>query len=305
MGNVFCIPEVNKIVNNSINITSQFDWYLDRHPDFQRCENTDQIAGWFLTEIIRTNITVAIFEYPTSKVNAFALPGGPIFLTTGLLDLYRNGTISNDEMAFVLAHEFYSSARRHGFSQRSKVSPLVFFLRQYPSSLEIRQPMDQRRRPNRRCCYCHYYLSGVSQDDELYADSIATKENMAMGYNPRAGQSLLQKISGDPKVTGVQEIDNRCYFKTHPDISDRVNNIEEIASTEDTTLSQYFPPTTKQNIITFSSPPVAPQQQTQPPIQQTVVYNTPLLPPPGSTNTISENKMLSQTKMQTTTLLHS
>jgi hypothetical protein len=119
---------------------------------------------------------------------------------------------------------------------------------------------------------------------------------MAMGYDPRAGIRLLETISGDPKVTGVKEVDARLYFKTHPDNSEREEEIEKIASEEDSTLSQYFSPSKKQNIITLSPPPVTTQQQTQPPIQQTIVYNTPSVPPPGSSTIISENKNVVENK---------
>jgi hypothetical protein len=212
--------------------------------------------------------------------------------------MYRNGSISKDEMAFVLAHEFTHQRAGHGFSQRSKGIIASVFL----TAISIFARNSDNRwirdgAPIATAVIAITILSGVSQDDELFADSIATKENIAMGYNPRAGQSLLQKIAGDPKVTGVQEIDNRCYFKTHPDISEREEEIEKIASEEDSTLSEFFPPISpRQNIVTFSPPPITTQQQIQPPVQQTIVYNTPSVPPPGSTNTISENKNFVENK---------
>ena len=51
-----------------------------------------------------------------SDINAFALPGGPIYLNRGILDNARN----EGEVAGVLAHEIAHVALRHGTHQASK-----------------------------------------------------------------------------------------------------------------------------------------------------------------------------------------
>lgn len=48
--------------------------------------------------------------------NAFALPGGRIYLTTGMLDFCR----SDDELASILAHELVHTDRKHGLIQSSR-----------------------------------------------------------------------------------------------------------------------------------------------------------------------------------------
>jgi len=284
LGTILCIAEVKNIIDNRKNITSQFDWYLERHPDFERCTDREQMASWFNGHP-PDHYPVSIFEYPSSKINAFALPGGPIFITTGLLDMYRSQKISQDEMAFVLGHEFSHMRAGHGFSQQKKgIIASVFLAAIFNFTKKSDNEWIRNGIPFISTVITIAILSNYSQNDELYCDSMATKENIGMGFDPHAGQSLLQKISGDPQVTGVQEIDNRCYFKTHPDISDRVNNIKEIASENDSTISQSFPNATKkQKINTFSHP------VTHPPVQQTVVYSSPSVPPLSSIDTISEN----------------
>ncbi|HPH78987.1 MAG TPA: hypothetical protein PLH65_02795 [bacterium] len=47
LGTILRIAEVKNIIGNSKNITSQFDWYLERHPDFERCTDREQMASWF------------------------------------------------------------------------------------------------------------------------------------------------------------------------------------------------------------------------------------------------------------------
>jgi len=286
LGTILRIAEVKNIIGNSKNITSQFDWYLERHPDFERCTDREQMASWFNGHP-PDHYPVSIFEYPSNKVNAFALPGGPIFITTGLLDMYRSQQISQDEMAFVLGHEFSHMRAGHGFSQQSKGIAAGILLTAI--SIFARNSDNQWIRdgaPLAAAIIAITILSSVSQDDELYCDSMATKENIGMGFDPHAGQSLLQKISGDPQVTGVQEIDNRCYFKTHPDISDRVNNIATLSSENDNSIQNYF-----------QHPTVTPQYSTSTVFntshstvnKQITSYSSPSVPPLSSINTISEN----------------
>src|SRR4029079_17800783 len=52
----------------------------------------------------------------TSEINAFALPGGYVYVNRGLIEAVRN----EGELAGVLAHEMAHVAQRHGTSQASK-----------------------------------------------------------------------------------------------------------------------------------------------------------------------------------------
>jgi predicted Zn-dependent protease len=53
------------------------------------------------------------------EINAFALPGGPMFVNRGMMDKAR----SEGEIAGVMAHELSHVALRHGTAQQSKATP--------------------------------------------------------------------------------------------------------------------------------------------------------------------------------------
>ncbi len=84
---------------------------------------TDDSTDLFLSEIVaqvrpaesRFNYRVTVLRHP--DVNAFALPGGRIFVLSGLLEQAS----SPDEVAGVLAHELSHAERRHGMRQLGRI----------------------------------------------------------------------------------------------------------------------------------------------------------------------------------------
>src|SRR5262249_37158431 len=53
------------------------------------------------------------------EINAFALPGGPMFINRGMIEKARN----EGEIAGVMAHELSHVALRHGTAQQTKATP--------------------------------------------------------------------------------------------------------------------------------------------------------------------------------------
>ena len=53
------------------------------------------------------------------EINAFALPGGPMYINRGMIEKARN----EGEVAGVMAHEMSHVALRHGTAQQTKATP--------------------------------------------------------------------------------------------------------------------------------------------------------------------------------------
>ena len=53
------------------------------------------------------------------EINAFALPGGPMYINRGMIEKARN----EGEVAGVMAHELSHVALRHGTAQQTKATP--------------------------------------------------------------------------------------------------------------------------------------------------------------------------------------
>ncbi len=79
-------------------------------------------SGW--PRRFPTSFSIREFRYTfdvvnVSDLNAFALPGGPMYINRGMLQAAKN----EGEVAGVLAHEISHVALRHGTAQAGKATP--------------------------------------------------------------------------------------------------------------------------------------------------------------------------------------
>jgi predicted Zn-dependent protease len=128
--------------------------------------------------------------------NAFALPGGHIFVSRGLLVL----TNSEDELACVLAHEITHSAARHAAGRQTYSEQLN------PFSLGIPRMAS---------------IAAYARDQERAADAGGQRICAAAGYDPRAlGVFLLSLDKIERLNMGASRIPT--FLDTHPSSPERV-----------------------------------------------------------------------------------
>ncbi len=128
--------------------------------------------------------------------NAFALPGGAIYVSRGLLAL----TSSEDELACVLGHEITHAAARHHAAAQETAARLG------PLSLGFARAA---------------YMAAYQRDEERAADSGGQELCAAAGYDPRALPDFLRRLGGVERlVLGAQRIPG--FFDTHPGTTERI-----------------------------------------------------------------------------------
>jgi beta-barrel assembly-enhancing protease len=161
------------------------------------------------------------FRVVESKdVNAFALPGGNMFMYTGLLD--RIG--SDDELAAVTAHEIAHVRGEHWARQVEKqqkqklgLAVILGLTKANRSWQQVAGGLD-------------YFVSlKYSRDDEYNADSNGLKNMVAARFDPRGMIDLfetLQKASGGR--SGGPE-----FLSTHPLTRERIERVEEFIAKQD------------------------------------------------------------------------
>jgi predicted Zn-dependent protease len=155
----------------------------------------------------------AVLETPT--VNAFAAPGGYVFVTRGALDLIRNEA----ELAGVLAHEVGHVNRKHVINQ----------LRKSDAMREVRDQLDLKGATLDRVVGtgADALFMGLSRDDELEADSLGLEYASAAGYDPGGLAAFVTRLEHHAGEGPLAE-----FFATHPKASDRVQRLERIARRE-------------------------------------------------------------------------
>ena len=153
-------------------------------------------------------------------VNAFALPGGQVFLTSGLFEKLG----SEGELAGVLGHEIGHVVHRHAAEHLAKQQ----FTQVLIGAAAVAGSSD--RSDGRQAAAIAAVVGEVvnlrfSRQDELEADAAGVKALGDAGYDPRSlakVMEVLKSVSGRP---GRPD-----FLSTHPDPGDRLQRIDaEIA----------------------------------------------------------------------------
>ncbi len=160
------------------------------------------------------------FEFwcvPTEAPNAFALPGGFIFVNRPLLELCG---WNRDEIAFVFGHEMAHVICGHAAGRILHDSAVSVASRALP----MRGPVGGwlKKVGMSRISSAH------SQENEFEADALGAKLALAAGFNPRAAVRMLARLA----QLQSQGDDAWCsdYFSTHPPIDERIANLRTIVA---------------------------------------------------------------------------
>ena len=156
--------------------------------------------------------------------NAFALPGGPVFVSRGLLALAR----SEDELAGVIGHEIGHVAARHSVRQTTVATPLALVFG-VPAAIvgSISRPLGTLvGLPG--AIVSGIALSAYGREQEYEADEIGARLAAAAGFRPVALAELLERLereealhpSGPPPLS---------FFSSHPRTPDRTKRVREHA----------------------------------------------------------------------------
>jgi Zn-dependent protease with chaperone function len=195
----------------------------------------DRAVNTYLNRVIRRLAAQAPgAEYPyaikavnASEINAFSLPGGPMYVNVGLIAAAR----SEAELAGVLAHEMAHVAMRHGTTQASKA-----YLGQ--AGLSILGGLIGRSSSTSRIINSigGFGLNAAflkfSRDDEYEADATGADMMARAGYDPGAMAdffALLRQEQGrDPSKL-------ERFFSSHPPPANREARIRQLANNLTTT----------------------------------------------------------------------
>ncbi|MBL7081322.1 MAG: M48 family metalloprotease [Candidatus Omnitrophica bacterium] len=174
----------------------------------------------------RDNLEFNLRVLNSKEVNAFAGPGGYVYITTSLLDMMK----SKDELAAVLAHEVGHICARHSIKQfyaieRTKTTLSVFSLLAKISSAFYTGDTGLGDITSDLAAFVAVIsIQGYSRKDELQADSLGVKYAIKAGYNPLAMIELLEKMEEQAKQKGRKS--TFILLSSHPALEVRAENIK-------------------------------------------------------------------------------
>lgn len=151
-------------------------------------------------------------------INAFALPGGQIFITLGLLDKLQ----TEAQLAGVLSHEMGHVIERHSAEQMAK-SQLgqSLIMAVGVGATDPDHPGYTRGATMIAALVNQMMQLRYSRKDESQADAWGLKLMVQAGYNPRAMIQVMEilKAAGD-RGASIE------MFQTHPNPDIRIRDIE-------------------------------------------------------------------------------
>lgn len=151
-------------------------------------------------------------------LNAFALPGGQVFITTEMLSQLEDV----DSVAGVLSHEIVHVLARHG-AQRIAQSELTNGLIGAVSVASGNASAAQTAAMIGQLINLQY-----GRDDELQSDSLGVCLMIDAGYDPQ-GMIDVQRVL-EAASSGQRQPE---FFSSHPDPGNRIQEIEQAIATAD------------------------------------------------------------------------
>ncbi len=148
----------------------------------------------------------------SAEINAFALPGGFIFVTNSLLEFCE---FDEDTIVFVLSHEMGHVIKGHTLNS---------LLTQY--SLDALSTMLRTTGLIQKAAkqlFTKFLISNYSRENEFEADMTALKIMKLLGFNSYAAKTFFEKLQAKNSDSSLLP----SYFSTHPPLKERIKYVEE------------------------------------------------------------------------------
>jgi len=184
-------------------------------PEVNRYINVlgDQIAS----KTSRAELPWRFYVVDSREVNAFAVPGGYVYVNRGLIE--RTGKM--DELAGVLGHEIGHVVRRHSIQQMEK---------QQGAQVGVTLACVLTSICNSQVAQAGINIAGgavfakFSRQDELEADQEAVTNTVRANINPEGIVSMFEKLIAERK-SRPSAVEG--WFATHPMEEDRITAAQQ------------------------------------------------------------------------------
>ena len=203
-------------------IRQEFGIYEDRALN----EYVNRIGQSMVPNSHRPNLKHYFAVLDTPVVNAFAAPGGYIYVTRGIMALMN----SEAELAAVLGHEMGHVAARHSMAQMS--GQMLVQIGLVVGSVISK---DIRKFAGLASIGMQLLFLKFSRSDEYQADSLGIRYARMAQYSP--GEMLrfftaLENMSAESSSHSIP-----TFLSTHPMTSDRIKKVKELVTSQDVRLA--------------------------------------------------------------------
>ena len=210
--------EVNIGSTNDAKIREKYGAY--DNPELQAY--VQQVGQKLATQSHRPSLEYHFTVLDSPEVNAFALPGGYIYVTRGIM-AYIN---SEAELAAVLGHEIGHVTARHGVRQHSAATAtgMVGAIIGVATGVRVSQDLFN--------VLGNAMLSGYGRDHELESDRLGAEYMARAGYDPQAVIKVIGILKNqeeyEKKTAAAENREPRIYhgvFASHPSADKRLQEV--------------------------------------------------------------------------------
>lgn len=180
----------------------------------------DRLGQRLVRHSERRDIPYQFKVIDAAEVNAFALPGGYIYLNRGLIEAADN----ESEVAGVLAHEISHVVARHSAEQIRKVQLTGLGLGILGAILGDKGTGGQVANIAAQLVAGGVFLK-YSRDAEREADRLGARNLYDAGYDPRGMVTLFEKLAR-MRRTRASAVDK--FFASHPTPEERAENVGDL-----------------------------------------------------------------------------
>jgi predicted Zn-dependent protease len=218
-------------VNGDIRLGQQLQKEVEAEVTFLRLSALTQLVNATGARLRDASPLPAFRLFPYSftvvdspEVNAFALPGGPVYVNTGLIELCD----TEDQLAAVLAHEMSHVAARHATEMLTTENLTQMALQLGVSAIVIAGiPFPAIAWEGTKLGYVLGLLK-YSRGKEAEADRLGLEVMNAAGYDPNEMAAVFRKLAEQEK--SLPSVVER-FTSSHPLSEDRMHEVERLAAT--------------------------------------------------------------------------
>jgi len=187
----------------------------------------NRVGRWLASQTERPDLPWQFGVLEAPELNAFAVPGGTIFVTRGLVAQMK----SEAELAGVLAHEIGHVLKKHHLKAIQKNAQTA--LAGDALNLALKDRAGAAR--DKLIAFgSEMYTRGLDKSDELEADRLGVVIAARGGYDAYGLPAVLQTLQAmNPEDSGLA-----LMFKTHPAPAERLDALDKMQPTLERYASQ-------------------------------------------------------------------
>ena len=195
-------------------VTAQFGLY----PDAKMQKFIDEKGQKMAAISHRSNLKYQFRVVDSPVINAFAVPGGYVYFTRGIMAHFNNEA----QFAGVLGHEIGHVTARHSARQQTKaILGQVGLMGAMILSPQVAQFGDQAMQG------MQLLFLKFGRDDERQSDELGVQYSSKIGYDASQMADFFQTLAREQQKSKAEPIPD--FLSTHPNPEDRYTTVKQLA----------------------------------------------------------------------------